>query len=151
MRTLILLATVAFLTLPTLAQEGRKADNRREEIEKQRVEFVTQFLKLEGSQAEQFREVYQRYRAEMMKLNEQRRELRRQIRQRKDQLTDDEARQFINQMLELDRQALEVRERYFTEVFSKVISPRKVLLIPVAERQFKKKLLKEMKERRGER
>ncbi len=113
-------------------------------MESQRVAFITQKLDLSPSEAQAFWPIYNDYKAKERALREQRKPMK-GIRD----LDETEAKTYIDKILDLEQQELELKREY-TAQWQSVLSARKVLRLYVAERMFKERLLQAMQKRRGQ-
>ncbi len=144
MRTFILASVLAF-ALPFLVNAQQPSEEKIKEIEAKRTEFVIQFMKLTPEEAEKFKPLYQQYLQELRAIHKKRREFRKQLRDKRQNMTEEEAKEAIEQWLTLEEEKQEIIRKYYTSVFPKAIPNSKLILLPVAERKFKKELLKDLK------
>lgn len=142
--TKILVLLLVLLTMGVHAQ--RPAQER---IKTLKVAFITERLGLTPSEAQDFWPVYNAH-------DEALRRLRRKERQRfgsqlpyLDDLTDDEAAKLLSefQTLQNEKHGL---EQEFLQNLEKVLPARKIVLLLKAEEDFKKRLLQQVRKRRGQ-
>ena len=124
-------------------QQGRRA----ERIHAIKVGYLTDRLHLTSSQAATFWPVYNDYEAE---LRDARKAFRQKYRNGNTGETDAEAGQFIEDNLDFQEQAISINRKY-KDRFLKIISPQQLASLYEAERDFKKLLLQQLRERRGRR
>ena len=133
-----LLGIILFLNMSTelIAQERREHYQRIEAI---KVAFITKKLDLKTEEAQKFWPVYNNYQKELMVLMRKRREDR--------QKTDIDPNEKINVDLTYESRMLDLKKKY-KKLYLKVIPAEKVLLLYQAEREFRERLIKQLKDRR---
>lgn len=116
-------------------------DARLERVQAQRIAYITNRLQLSPTEAAKFWPLFNEYERE-------RRQMRRQ-RSAKPvaELSEAEARRLIEDELERETRLLALRKRYY-EQFLRVLPARKIALLPVADREFKRDLLQQLRRRR---
>ena len=124
-------------------------DDRKEKIEALKVGFITEELDLTADEAQKFWPVYNRYEDEMKALRKSRKIEMMTMRMNIDSLSDAEVSKAIDNELAFQQQEVELRKKYVTE-FRKVLPTKKVARLLRAEQQFKLRLLREVRDRRGE-
>ncbi|MBC7743490.1 MAG: hypothetical protein H7096_00135 [Flavobacterium sp.] len=122
--------------IPLSAQNYKQ---RSEQVETVKIAFITQKLKLNTSEAEKFWPVYNSYQKDMKEVLKLRKNLK------NDEEFDQEDK-FDNE-LEFESRLLETRKKYKQE-FTKVVPSQKVAMFFQAEREFRERLIKELRERR---
>ncbi len=129
-------------TLNAQAGDGRRA----ERIHAIKVGYLTDRLHLTEQQSAAFWPVYNSYEAEL-------RDARRAFRQQQkgenpDMGTDQQAMQSIDDNLDLQEQILGINKKYKSR-FLNIISAQQLATLYEAERDFKKLLLQQLRQRRG--
>jgi Spy/CpxP family protein refolding chaperone len=127
----------------SVAQPGPK---KKEQIEALRMGFLTQKLDLTGKEAQQFWPVYNEYQDKLEALRKTRKKELRAEPGTLDQITDQEAEQIIDAELQLKAKEVELNKTYF-EKFKQVLPIKKVLKLMRAEEEFKRELLKQLKDK----
>lgn len=128
------------------AQSGRMKDK----IESMKIGFITQKLNLTSEEAQKFWPVYNKFSDDLHKLRST----------TKGKLADDfnelasmsdlDAEKTLNEMISYKISEAEMIKKYATE-FKKVLPIKKVVMLYKAENDFKRELLKKLKDnRRGE-
>lgn len=107
-----------------------------EQIQAQRVAFITKRLNLSTSESQKFWPLYNEYEAEQKKIRQ-----KYKLKQDFATMTDAEAEETVSNMLEMEQQILNLKKDYFQRL-RKVIPVRKIAMLPRAERDFKGELLK---------
>ena len=145
MKRTICIVSILLFTLGLQAQQmpGRRA----ERIHAIKVGYLTDRLQLTSSEAAAFWPVYNDYEVE---LRDARKAFRQKYRNGNAGESDAEAGQFIEDNLDFQEQALGINRKY-KDRFLKIISPQQLANLYEAERDFKKLLLQQLRERRGRR
>ncbi|MEM1216995.1 MAG: hypothetical protein AAGJ82_14975 [Bacteroidota bacterium] len=112
-----------------------------DQIKARRVAYITQRLSLTSEESASFWGLYNEYEAERRKIRQAQRLNRSQA------ATDAEAEAQINAQFESEA-ALLALKRDFYERAKNSVPPRKLVLLPRAEREFKRDLLRQLRNRR---
>ena len=120
-----------------LAQEG-------ERIKSMRIAVYTDALRLSPQEAKAFWPVFDEYQKKLKDIQLQEKRERNQAVKNWTTLTDAEASQLLDKMIEFEQKQIDLKKQYIEE-FKKVIPVKKVLLLRKAELQFKKALLEKIK------
>ncbi len=140
-----LLVLVAF---PLNAQRGQRGERqaRNENLESLKVGFITKKLNLSPDQATTFWPLYN----EMTeKIDEKKKQLKDKPNNFQN-MSEADAKALILKRFEYEEEALRIKRDYFLKLAEKIGSP-KVVKLRITENQFKRKLLKEMRNREGQR
>jgi hypothetical protein len=138
--TLLLLIPFAFLTAQRPLQER---------IEAQRTAHITDALKLTAKESREFWPLYNEFLEEQEKLRTSKIS-RSFTRDNVKEMTDEEARQQIQSMLDTEEAMVKLKRKYYDD-FMKVLSPAKVALLPEAERSFREMMVRRVSDRIRER
>lgn len=125
-----------------IGQNGPKNRPAADRVQAQMVAYLTNELALTPQEAEKFWPVYNEYKSKE-------REARKSARPSKPivQMTEAEASAFINSSLESESQELELKKAY-TKEFRKILPAVKVAKLQMAERGFKKELIKKISDKK---
>jgi hypothetical protein len=148
MKGIIGVISIVLLSLSLNAQPANRGERQRanqERVHAIKVGYLTDRLKLTSAQAEDFWPVYNQYEAEM---REARKAFRKKHQQGAAMESNAEAATFIEDNLDIQEQALEIKRKYKDRLL-KVISAQQLATLYEAERDFKKLLLERLQERRG--
>jgi hypothetical protein len=142
MNTLRMIGTLAAImwVLTTAAQP------KKERIESMRIAYLSERLQLTPDEAKAFWPVYNKLEAEMKELRKKYRMMDEE--EEIETMSEEEAGKKLNELLAFKEAQLNLAKKYQTEL-KKVIPARKVLLLYRAEEDFKRELLKRIRERRG--
>ena len=113
-------------------------------IEAQKSAFITQKLDLTTTEAQSFWPVYNEYEAKKEVIFKANRENRKNIKNI-ETMSDKEAQALIDAQLLADEKLLSLKKEYYTK-FVTVLPVKKVVKLEMAEKEFKKVLLKMVKE-----
>jgi len=141
---LIIIAITFGLANFTKAQNPRA--DKKEKIESLKVAFITEKLDLSVEEAQKFWPVYNKYTAELEK---SRKDFRGQMvdeLKNLDQMSNAEADKALRDMIEFRSKELDITKQYTNE-FKRVIGPQKAVKLFVAEQEFKKELLKMLRQK----
>lgn len=141
MRRVGYIILVLLMAFSAQAQPGK----RMERIHAIKVAYLTDKLQLTSEQSEKFWPIYNRYEEERFAIGRKYR--KEAIGEGK---TPEEAMRSIDDDIEMQEKMLELRKKY-KEEFLKVISPKQLATLVESEREFKKLLLQQLKERRENR
>ena len=140
--TLILL----LLTSTILIAQPRNGE-RKEQIQAMKIAFFTKALSLTPEEAEKFWPIYNQYSDELEQLKKERKKNRTGIRDGFEGMSDKEVEEAVDRELVFQQQEVDIRKSYHTQ-FKKVLPVRKVARLYKAEVDFKRTLLKKIKENR---
>ena len=119
----------------------------REKIKTLKVAFITERVGLTSEEAQVFWPIYNEHERNTLRI---RRKERLEIQSKlidMDLLTNAEANQLLDELIALEQEKQD-RNIEFLDRISQVISPKKTLLLIKAEEDFKRRLLREMQQRR---
>ncbi len=132
----------------SLAQNGARKLEKKENIEAMKIAFITQKLDLTPEEAQQFWPIYNQYSDKTMELRKKRRQDNREARQNFDELSDKEVEQLVNNDLAIRQKELDLQKEY-NEKFKAVLPIKKVAKLYAAEEQFKVVLINKLKDRQA--
>lgn len=150
-KTSVLLMLFFFISTISFSQVESKRKEVKERIESQKIAFITKELSLTSAEAQQFWPIYNEFsdkNEELIKSMGKKNIENRLI--DVNEITDKEALEIADEQIILAQKLLDLRKKYHLE-FKKVLPPKKLLKLYIAEKEFKKLLLKEIRDRRAER
>lgn len=143
-----IIAVLTFmLAMQSLVWAQRGGPNK-EKIDALKVGFITKKLDLSSEEAQKFWPVYNKYHDELEKNRESMRSLLMEHAGNLDKLSHAEADKVLQEMQSLKTQELEIAKQYLQE-FKKVLPSQKVIKLFMAEHEFKRELLRQLKEQRS--
>ncbi len=145
---LLVISTVSYGQRPNNNGQGSKS----ERIKSLKIAHITEELDLTSSEAEKFWPIYNEHNDAMMaNRKEQRGDFNGKLRKEGiDSLTDEEANVLIDKMLEMKTKELMYNKELVSNLKG-VLPPKKIIKLQQAERSFKEKLLRRLKEKKGKR
>jgi Skp family chaperone for outer membrane proteins len=132
-----------FLLLGGQASAQTKAD-KKEQIASFRVAFITKELSLSSKEAQLFWPVYNEYQDKLETLRKSRRKENRKL--TPETMTDQEAELFIENETDFKINEANLQKQYYTR-FKQSLPIIKVALLIKAEEDFKRELLKQLKDK----
>ncbi len=115
-----------------------------EQVEAERIAFITRYLELTSDEAKRFWPVYDAFRNSRELLSRERQEISRSFRQNYINLGDKEAGEMADRYIALQVQEAELAEEYHHK-FKSVIPPVKVMRLYEAENIFRMQLLRRVR------
>ena len=119
--------------------------DRSERVQAQRVAYLTQRLQLTPAEAQQFWPVFTEFENARRELNQQ---LRPPVSE--EGMTEAEAEAFLDRQLQMEEKMLALKRTYVAR-FRKILPARKIVLLPRADREFKRELLERIRGRNDRR
>lgn len=128
-----------------LAQPEAKGEDSFERIEAARIGFITEKLDLSTEEAQRFWPVYNEYRKELEQIlhDGSHKRHHRISREAINKMSDSEVEQMLKKELMKQQLLVSHREKYFY-AFTKVLPVKKVAILYDAEREFQKKLMRQI-------
>jgi len=144
MKKILLLFIIVFTINISYSQRGS-----RERVKTLKIAYITEQLNLSSKEAQQFWPIYNKHDETMESLKK---EERRSIRSIKDAdgpegLSEKEAEELLRNHIKGEEQKLNARKKLITDL-RQVIPYKKILKLVKAERDFNKRLLKQLRDRR---
>lgn len=145
MKTLIPILFTLLFSYNTIAQNGK-----HERLKSLKVSFITERLDLSENEAQKFWPVYNDYEKKTGQIrHNELKALRKDIRNNIDQMTNEEANVVIDKLTNVEMRLITLRQENMKKL-SEILSPVKLLKLKMAESDFKKRMLNELKKRRKE-
>lgn len=137
---IILLVSVG---LSSIAQKGGNNRDREEQIQAQKVAFISSVLNLSPKEAEVFWPVYNEYDAKIEETRKAGRKLHKELRNM-DEMSAEEAYSKTEELFAIDKKENAIRTEYLGK-FAQVLDKKKAAKVFLAEERFKRELLKKIK------
>ena len=137
---MIVFALVLSSTVMAQANQNRK-ERIEKKMESRKIAYITQGLDLSPTEAQQFWPIYNEYQA---KLKESRKNSR--VKVRDEDLTDADANDFLENLLEIEQNELNLKRDYFDRMKT-VVSAKKVSKLYILEKKFREEVLADIKGR----
>ena len=138
-----LLSASSGLFAQAASQAGSKTDEQsldqevdlmRKDVRSQKKQIIAANMKLSDQEAEKFWPIYDRYTAELVKVNDTKYALIKQYAQNLDSMTDDQYDKSVKDWLGLDQSVAQLRLKYFP-IFRKVLSAKNTALFYQLDRR----------------
>lgn len=144
MKTNLLHILMVLVSLNTFAQ------SKHDKVKALKVSFITERLELSQQEAQQFWPIYNAYDEITSKIKHQDlRNIRLEIKDNITSLSNERASELLNQIATAEGK-LHDEEIKLNKELKKIISPKKIILLKIAEEDFKKKLFEQWKRMRQE-
>lgn len=125
-------------------------NSKRERIKALKVSFITENLDLSEKEAQQFWPVYNEYETQNTEIRfKEVRAIRKEIRDNIDTMSDEEAKSLIKKLNDAEMRMHKLRIS-FSEKLMGILPAKKIIQLKIAEDDFKKKMLQELKKRKKE-
>ncbi len=149
--TLVLALTLGSTVLFAQSDGEKRMEEKRAEIERQKVAYITTQLELTPEESKAFWPLYERYNMEMDQFKDAKREEKREMRAQasEERLSEAEIDANMKRRFETERAKLALEESYY-ERFKSVLPAHKVAELYEVEREFKRELMKQMRDGREE-
>jgi len=125
-------------------QDGEQRDRIKDKVKAQRVAYITQELELSETEAQKFWPVYNTYLSEIEQLRSSL-----DLKPRKD-MSDKEAEDMMVAMLDGRSKEIEIQKKYIQKMKT-AVPAKKIAMLFKVEREFKEKVISNIKERRKNR
>jgi hypothetical protein len=135
--TIVLLNSLSFFS----------QESKSDKVEAMKVGFITNRLELTAKEAQVFWPLYNEYNSKMEKLRKTKRSDFEELKNKSDNITDKELETFINEVFASKQKELDLQKEYY-EKYAKVLPVKKVAMLYQAENQFKRELLRKIKEKK---
>jgi hypothetical protein len=121
----VCVACVSFPTFVAAQNESIESDIQilRANVRADKVEVVSREMQLSDQEAKAFWPIYNKYDADLTKLNDQRVALLREYADNYNNLTNDQVQSLARRSFDLQKQRLDLREDYFKKI-SRALSPK---------------------------
>jgi hypothetical protein len=142
MKKIFLLLIILSFVFTGISQ-GKKDHPKKEEIEAQKVAFLSNELSLTKAEAEKFWPEYNAFEAKMQEIHEQHRKHVKKLREF-EELTDEDAYSTTQKLISLDEQRTEIKKEYLVK-FAAILGKKKGAKVFYAEEKFKRELLRKIR------
>ncbi len=138
---------ILLVSMNAIAQRGDK----RERIKALKVAFITEQLGLTTEEAQGFWPIYNTFEEETNAIRfKEMRVIRKDIRENLDSMNDTEANALIKRFNTAEDRMHKLRME-LSEKLARIIPPKKIIQLKIAEDDFRRKMLNEFKKRKRER
>lgn len=135
-----LLIVLALITLNLSAQKRQPKDDMKQKMTEQNEAFMIKKLELTEDESKKFMPIYKAYKAEIHKNRAE------QKLENNKELSDKDAEAQLENLLKMKQKEIEIQLAYINK-FKSVIPANKILKVFSSEREFKQKVIKNIKKR----
>jgi len=143
----ILLLSLVLLNISSFAQNSKQCRHHREQIKSERIAFITDALNLNVKEAQAFWPIYNTYNTNIEDLRDKKHSEIYLVQNKEDEFTEKEYQSFLDKRIEILEDETKLKKEYQQEL-SKVLSAKKIFLLYKAERDFKRKLIKDFRNKK---
>jgi hypothetical protein len=145
-----ILPIILFFATFSFYAQNDKTDEKREKIKAYKVSFLTTELELTSTEAEKFWPVYNAYDDKQFELRHEK--MKTYLRKLDDDnissMSEKEAAVLLSQIESTDKELYLLRDKYNTSL-KKILSAKKILKLKKSEDDFNRKLLKQYRDKAG--
>ena len=145
-----ILPIILFFATFSFYAQNDKTDEKREKIKAYKVSFLTTELELTSTEAEKFWPVYNAYDDKQFELRHEK--MKMYLRKLDDDnistMSEKEAATLLSQIESTDKELYLLRDKYNTNL-KKILSAKKILKLKKSEDDFNRKLLKQYRDKAG--
>ena len=144
----IFMKNTAFLFLFFIATNlAAQQESKHEKLEAMKIAFITEKLSLSTKEAQNFWPLYNEYTQKIEKLRKSKRSDLGELKLNLETSSDKEIEGIIDDVFDAKLKEIELQKEYYTK-YTKVLPIKKVALLYQSEHQFKKELLKRIKDKK---
>ncbi len=119
----------------SISLPGRYVELQRSDIRARKAEIITEVMRFDEKEAAAFWPIYNEYAAAQAKLNDRRLANVKELLNKYDSMSEDEARKFVERSFGLEKERTALKEQYFKKM-CKVLPARKVARFFQVENQL---------------
>lgn len=136
---------ITLLFIATTISVFSQGEEKRERIKALKIAFITERLELTEIEAQKFWPIYNAHEKEVEMLRHNARDKRRNLKM--ETLTENEAKKALIDFIAFEKEQQELKTQ-FVENLLTAIPAKKIIKLRLAESEFKKRMIQEMKSRR---
>ncbi|MEL6970691.1 MAG: hypothetical protein AAFZ63_09405 [Bacteroidota bacterium] len=137
-----LIALLLLAVVPVFASAQDESIPENDQIRARRGAYITERLQLTSQEAAHFWTLFNEFEEQKKAINSN---FRRSVTRPQ---TEEEAQELIQRSLQKEQDLLDLKKEYFLRLQEKVPA-RKLVMIPQAEREFRRDLLRQLRRRQG--
>jgi Spy/CpxP family protein refolding chaperone len=138
----------AFLFLFFIASNlVAQQESKHEKLEAMKIAFITEKLSLTTKEAQNFWPIYNEYSQKIEKLRKTKRSDLGELKINIENSSDKEIEALLSDVFDAKSKEIELQKEYYSK-YTKVLPIKKVVLLYQSEHQFKKELLKRIKDKK---
>lgn len=144
----ILSLLLIILPLTGFSQENKKpvgSQANKDKVEELKIAYITKELNLSITEAEKFWPIYNEMNKKIREERKNKKKVEKEIRESGDKITEEELKTKLNSILDSEIKEAQLKKEY-SEKIAAVIGYKKALRLLKIEQEFKRELLKRLKE-----
>ena len=145
LKIIYFLQILILFSLSVSAQKGDEKSDRREQLQIEKLKFIEDNLQLTAEEKKNFIPIYTEYDKKREDLHRQRHKIFKNYQTNGLNMSDEEILKTADQLVNIDVQSADLEKQYL-EKYKKSLPPVKILLLYKSEFEFKKQLLRKMKD-----
>lgn len=127
---------------------GAKREQRQDKIKQLKIAYLTEELELTSTEAEKFWPIYNEMEEKMKNLRKENKKVMDDLRTNGESYSDEDYKKCSEKIFNGQQAELNLKKEYFGK-FATVLGYKKAMKLMRAEKEFKAKLLKELKQQQG--
>ena len=143
----IIILSLLFLNTTSFGQGRQQCKHHREQIKSERVAFLTEALDLSVKEAQGFWPIYNDYNSNIEGLRDKRHSEIYLVQNKEDEFSEKEYQAFLDNRISIIEEETGLKKQYQKDL-AKVLSAKKIFLLYKAERDFKRKLIKDFRNKK---
>ncbi|MCX6272051.1 MAG: hypothetical protein NTU44_12690 [Bacteroidetes bacterium] len=148
--TMVLLSALLMISVTTVVGQKGPKKKLRDKIEAQQITFLTHELQLTPAEAKTFWPVYEEFRGKREVILKDQRKKFGDLKEDEDSLSEKQLKELADSQIILEQRLLDLKKEYHAR-FMSILPPRKVIRLYEAEKDFRREMLKKLRDRRGDR
>jgi hypothetical protein len=146
MKRIIYLLILLSLSHSVFSQDGEM--KRGEKVKQLKIAYITEELKLTVAESEKFWPVYNEMEEKMKAKRKETRKMAEEMSKNSETYTDEDFKKTVNKFFDNEIAETNLKKEYYGKIAG-VIGYKKATRLLKIEKEFKKKLVKELKQRKG--
>lgn len=142
---LVFLIGISNVVLHAQQQPSARKEARDERVDAMRIAFITRKLNLTPDESKNFWPIYNQYESELETLRENHKKGKRSIKEDFENISDTELEKYVDDEIMFRQKELDILKKYHAQ-FKKVLPVKKIAMLFKAEQDFKKELLRQIRE-----
>ncbi|MGV3631256.1 MAG: hypothetical protein ACO1O6_08620 [Bacteroidota bacterium] len=146
MKRIICILLIALTSVTVYAQDG--AMKRGEKVKQLKIAYITEELKLTVAESEKFWPVYNEMEEKIKAKRKENRKTAEEISKNSETYSDEDFKKTVNKLFDNEIAETNLKKEYYSKIAA-VIGYKKATRLLKIEKEFKKKLVKELRQRKG--
>ena len=146
MKRISYLFVLLFLAKTGFSQDGDM--KRHEKVKQLKVAYITEELKLTVAESEKFWPLYNEMEEKIKSKRKENRKMAEEISKNSESYSDEDFKKNVNKLFDNEIAETNLKKEYYTKIAAGIGYKKATRLLKI-EKEFRKKLLKELKQRKG--